>query len=136
MIRSFLASMDHLNEILHFFRKEIAKAGFKEPYGNQLELALEEAVVNIIKYAYPESPGKIHIQCQHLDKKGIKVILTDNGIPFNPTLKVTRKELEEISKIQPLGGYGLFLIFTIMDVVEYEFKDGNNILTLTKMIVA
>jgi anti-sigma regulatory factor (Ser/Thr protein kinase) len=97
-----------------------------------LELALEEAIVNVIKYAYPESKGKIKIQCIHLPQTGIKVILSDEGIPFNPLLREYKKDVDVIEKVQPVGGLGIFLILSIMDNVDYEFNDGCNILTLTK----
>jgi serine/threonine-protein kinase RsbW len=126
--------MDHLREILLLLRDEIHKAGFKGAQGTQLELALEEAIVNIIKYAYPHSHGKIKVRCTPLKEKGIKVVLIDEGIPFNPTLNVSNKEIQEIKKSETPGGYGIFLIFAIMDTVEYEFKKGCNILTLTKRI--
>lgn len=134
MDKSFLASMDNLREILHFIRQEIKMSGFEGSSGSQLELALEEAIVNIIKYAYPSSEGEIAIQCESLGGNGIRIVLIDNGIPFNPTSKVSQLEIEEINKGLPQSGYGIFLIFRIMDTVEYEFKSGCNILTLTKRL--
>lgn len=131
MNKIFFASMDQLRNILQSIRQEIHKAGFKGPLGSQLELALEEAVVNIIKHAYPEPGGKINIKCESLEKNEIKVILIDNGIPFNPA-NVSKTNLEDMKKGQPLNGYGIFLIFKIMDTVEYEFKEGCNVLTLIK----
>lgn len=136
MKRLFSASMDQLHDILQFIRSEIEKSGFRGPFEIQLELALEEAIVNIIKYAYPDSKGKIKIQCVHLPQTGIKVILSDKGIPFNPLLKEYKKDKVLIEKVQPVGGLGIFLILSIMDHVEYEFNDGWNILTLTKFFSA
>lgn len=134
MNRSFEASMDQLQEILDFIREEIGKAGFRESSLNQLELALEEAVVNIIKYAYPKTEGKISVECECLhQQKKLNIVLIDNGVPFNPTLKHSKTDLNA-KKGEPIGGYGIFLIFKIMDHVEYEFKEGHNILRLTKMV--
>lgn len=132
--RTFPASLDHLHEMLQFIRKEVHSSGFTGIHETQIELALEEALVNIIKYGYPTSPGEIHIQCTHLPNQGIKITLTDRGVPFNPCSIHSKTEKLEQTNPYILGGYGIYLIVTIMDHVDYEFQDGCNILHLTKFL--
>ncbi len=90
----------------------------------QIELALEEAIVNIIKHGYKESSGIIEIHWAYVDN-GVRLKLIDSGIPFNPLQNVT------IPEVGSIGGYGISMITKIMDS-SYEHTDGFNILTLSK----
>ena len=92
-----------------------------------LNLALEEAVSNIVLYAYPGKTGQdIRIQA-HTEGHSLLLTLTDSGIPFDPT-KVKRAEE------RPIGGLGIFLIKSLMTEMRYQYKEGKNILTLVKTI--
>ena len=89
----------------------------------QLNLALEEAVVNVMSYAYPEgTKGYVDIKAES-DETCMKFIITDRGTPFDPTTK------EEVDTTLPIE---IFLVRKMMDAIEYEYKDGQNILTLKK----
>ena len=97
----------------------------------QLNLALEEAVVNVMSYAYPEgTKGYVDIKAES-DETYMKFIITDRGTPFDPT---TREEVDTTLPIEErrIGGLGIFLVRKMMDAIEYEYKDGQNILTLKK----
>ena len=132
MNRSFPATMDELHEMLKFVRGEFNVEGFKGAVLTQMELAVEEAIVNIIKHGYIKKCGDIRIDCIHLiEKPGIKVILVDCGIHYNPLLNIP-KDLNVSMDARPIGGYGVHLIKKIMDKVDYEYKDECNVLTLTK----
>ena len=96
-----------------------------------LNLALEEAVTNVIMYAYPEgTDGVVNIDAT-VDGKNVSFVITDNGIAFDPTAK---EEIDIAAGIdeRPIGGLGIHLVRTIMDEVSYERKDEKNILTITK----
>ena len=99
----------------------------------QLNLALEEAVTNVISYAYPEgTDGTVDIDAR-TDGGTITFIISDTGKAFDPT----SREVVDVSAgldERPIGGLGIHLIRQIMDVVSYERKDGRNILTITKNI--
>ena len=100
---------------------------------DSLNLVLEEAVVNIINYAYPEGvDGTMEIDVS--EKANVLTInLIDSGKAFDPT---ARAEVDITAGVEerPIGGLGIHLIRTIMDHVEYERKDGKNILTMNKRI--
>lgn len=98
-----------------------------------LNLALEEAVSNIILYAYPGQTGKdIKVQA-HTEGHSLLLTLTDAGIPFDPT-KVKNADVTLSAEERPIGGLGIFLIKSLMNEMRYEYKDGKNILTLVKTI--
>lgn len=98
-----------------------------------LNLALEEAVVNVMNYAYPEgTKGTVNIETI-ADNTQITFIISDSGKFFDPTAKEevdTTLSAEE----RPIGGLGIHLIRQIMNHVVYERKDDKNILKLTKKI--
>ena len=98
-----------------------------------LNLALEEAVTNVIMYAYPEgSDGLVEVEAiiwkDHLD-----FIVTDSGVPFDPT-SISPPDLSLDAIDRPVGGLGIYLVNSIMDHVSYERKDGKNILSMTKKL--
>ena len=99
----------------------------------QLNLALEEAVANVISYAYPEgTEGTVDIDAR-LQGNDLSLVISDSGSAFDPTAR----EAVDISAgvdERPIGGLGIHLIREIMDQVSYERRDGKNILTITKTI--
>ena len=99
----------------------------------QMNLAIEEAVVNVINYAYPAgSPGKVNVEATANDQK-LKFVITDTGKPFDPT---TRGEVDTSLPVEErnIGGLGIHLIRKYMDSINYEREDGKNILTLRKQL--
>ena len=99
----------------------------------QMNLALEEAVVNVMSYAYPEGT-KGYVDISALSESDcLTFVISDSGKPFDPTTKGevdTTLPAEERS----IGGLGIHLVKQLMDSVQYEYKDGHNVLTLKKRI--
>lgn len=95
----------------------------------KLQLAVEEAVVNVMNYAYPAgSRGEVRIDAL-ATADWLKFVITDSGIAFDPTAKGdadTTLSAEE----RPIGGLGIHLVRHYMDSINYERVDGQNILTL------
>ena len=119
---TFPASVGQLHSMLQFVSGNALQAGFESDQILQIELALEEAIVNIIEYGYKQAQGCLEIHCFPVDK-GLQVKLVDAGMPFNPLMPL---------EVMPKGGYGILLITKIMDSLKYEYRDGQNILMLTK----
>ena len=105
--------------------------GFDPMLTMQLNLAIEEAVVNVMDYAYPPgTKGEVDIEVK-ADADKLMFTISDNGVAFDPTAKAevdTTLSAEE----RQIGGLGIHLVRHIMDNVEYERKDGRNILRLSK----
>lgn len=97
----------------------------------QIDLALEEAVTNIIMYAYPEGEkGTAELTVEVADGQ-ISATLIDSGTPFNP-LQQQEANLDVSLEERKIGGLGIHLIREIMDVVEYAYEDGRNVLKMKK----
>lgn len=99
----------------------------------KMNLAIEEAVVNVMNYAYPAgTKGDVIIDAQ-AGSDWLKFIISDNGAPFDPTAKAevdTTLSAEE----RGIGGLGIHLIRQLMDSINYERIDGRNVLALTKKL--
>ena len=98
-----------------------------------INLVIEEAVSNIIFYAFADNEKheiKISISL-NIDKLLIEI--ADNGLPFNPMLQ-QEPDITLPLKERPVGGLGIFLITQIMDEVSYVRQKNQNILTLNKSI--
>lgn len=98
-----------------------------------LNLVLEEAVVNVINYAYPKEEHESIYLSAHLHEGSIVLVLTDTGKEFDPTL-APEVDITLSADERSIGGLGIFLIRQIMNEVRYERIDGKNILTLEKKI--
>ena len=98
-----------------------------------LNLAIEEAVVNVMNYAYPEGTvGYVDIEAE-ADDDFVTFVISDTGKPFDPTQKDevnTELSVEE----RPIGGLGIHLVRRMMDEISYRYADHRNILTLRKRI--
>ena len=109
------------------------KYQFPMDVGFSLNLALEEAVANVMKYAYPE--GETHdivLSVKLIDNRLIFKLI-DTGKPFDPTI-VPDADVNLSAEDRQIGGLGIFLVRQIMDSVEYRRIDGKNILTMIKLL--
>ncbi len=98
-----------------------------------LNLALEEAVTNVILYAYPAgSDGLVDIEAI-MGKDILEFIISDSGVAFDPTA-APEADISLGVEDRPIGGLGIFLVRNIMDTVSYQRTDGKNILSMTKKL--
>lgn len=119
---------------LGMFVDEVCEnVGFDMSTTFKLNLAIEEAVVNVMSYAYPAgTKGDVDIDAE-ADNEQLKFVISDSGTPFDPTQKGevdTTLSAEE----RGIGGLGIHLIRQIMDTINYERVDGKNVLTLRKKL--
>ena len=98
-----------------------------------LNLALEEAVTNVIMYAYPEgTDGLVDIEAI-IREDSLSLVVSDSGQPFDPTAEPDTDITLGVEE-RKIGGLGIYLVRSIMDSVSYERTDGKNILTMTKKL--
>lgn len=98
---------------------------------SQLMLAVEEAVVNVMSYAYPlGTVGKIQIDAEATEHD-LKFVITDQGKAFDPTRGSNADTTLDVEE-RPIGGLGILLVQSLMDTINYERHEGKNVLTLKK----
>jgi len=103
--------------------------GFDQKETGRIELALEEALVNICNYSYPEEPGDAEVSCKQ-DNRRFIIEIIDSGIPFDMT-SLPAPDLAPSIEKRKIGGLGIFLIKKMVDEVRYRREGNFNILKLT-----
>ncbi len=132
--KTFSASLANLHGMLGFIQAYGQKKSIDTLVLNKIILAAEEALVNIIHYGYPEKNGTIEITCEEPGRKpGIRILIKDQGIPFNPVEKAPSGKDYNPEELK-VGGYGIYIFVGIMDRVEYRRRDEGNILSLIKYL--
>lgn len=96
-----------------------------------LNLVLEEAISNVILYAYPEGEHQTIALTVQKDDNRLIFVITDSGKEFDPT-QAPDADITLSAEDRPIGGLGIFLIRQIMNKVEYRRIEGKNVLTLGK----
>ena len=148
-------------QLAEFVDQVCEEAGFDMATIMKLNLAIEEAVVNVMNYAYPAgTAGNVTIEAvlqpaSAASASGVSVsaasvsgvfvpggfpagvvgsltfIISDSGVAFDPTVK-PEVDTTLSAEERNIGGLGIHLIRQIMDSVSYERTDNRNILTLVK----
>ena len=96
----------------------------------KLRLCIEEAVENVVSYAYTGGNGWMEAGTERKDNV-IYVWMKDAGIPFDPLAKPD-PDITLPAEERQIGGLGIFLCKQLMDSVSYRFEDGCNIFTMSK----
>ncbi len=100
----------------------------------KIELSVEEAVDNVVHYAYEGGIGWLEAGTSLDDKSLVLTIeLRDAGVPFNP-LEKDDPDITLSAKERPVGGLGIYLCKQMMDSISYRYEDGNNVLVMTKRV--
>jgi len=116
-----------------FVKSTAAKWHLSASLAGQLRLAMEEAVVNVMEYAYPDGvQGTIEIEL-FKDGQCISVVISDEGTVFDPT-HVMSADTTLTAEDRPIGGLGISLVRKLVDEMSYERLRNKNILTLKKKL--
>ncbi|MBE6346989.1 MAG: HAMP domain-containing protein [Lentimicrobiaceae bacterium] len=94
-----------------------------------LNLAIEEAVSNVMKYAYPSNEEHEILLTVNKENNNIIFELSDTGKAFDPT-KMKDADVTLSAEERPIGGLGIFLIRKIMKSVEYKREGERNVLIM------
>ena len=95
-------------------------------------MAVEEIFVNIANYAYDNEPGDVWISVS-TDELGATVEFRDSGVPFDP-LQKEDPDITLSAEKRPIGGLGIFMVKKNVDDISYEYRDGQNILRMKKLL--
>lgn len=128
------AKIEYLDEIIEFILNEGHTLGFEKALLSKINLACEEAIVNVVKYAYDDTNGQIEIRINPPpDGQGMMIDIIDWGKPFNP-LEKPAPDINAAVEDRPIGGLGIFMIRKIMDEVEYFREEPINHLRMLKYL--
>lgn len=127
--RTFEADPSRIEEITAFVAAQAEEASVAARRLPHLELALEEALVNICTYAYREPPRDVTVRLLRDDRR-FAVELVDEGIPFDPLEEAPLPDLSSGLEDRAVGGLGVLLIRRVTDEVHYRREEGRNVLSL------
>ena len=122
------AKLENLGPFIGSLSNCAKTQGFGEEEVSRMELAAEEALVNVFRYAYPGAPGDVEMICK-LEENRFTIEIMDSGIPFDVTAMPDPKVAGGVYDREP-GGLGIFLMQKVMDEVRYRRENDRNILTL------
>ena len=128
------AELERLPELTSFLEEELEEAGCPLRTRMQISVAAEEIFVNIASYAYLSRTGAATVRLAiSNDPTTATITFIDSGIPFNP-LKKEDPDVRLTANKRQIGGLGIYMTKKTMDDVRYEYRDGQNRLTLIKKI--
>ena len=128
--------------MMEWVRSHVATLGLTSAEAHKIELSMEEALVNVIQYAYAISTqGSVTLMCHVEPQQSVTFTIVDCGIPFNPLAKAKAVPITHAPTTQALedrteGGLGIFLMLRMMDSVQYARRGSYNILILRKALTA
>ncbi|MFN0216600.1 MAG: ATP-binding protein [Saprospiraceae bacterium] len=109
----------YLSVAIHFVLQNALLRGFAEKQLDAIELAVEEAVSNVIRHAFKaEEQAEFSVICEQIPL-GLKIIVKDQGMPFDPTV-LPEYDPKLLKKDAPIQGLGWYLMQRSMDEVIFH----------------
>ncbi|WP_421903665.1 ATP-binding protein [Maridesulfovibrio sp.] len=130
MSRRFSADLKNMSISAEMVRQCRAILPIDEKTGQDIDLAVSEAVSNAIRHSHSLGESSIALRLIS-DGKKLIIEVEDSGPGFEFEL-IQTPDLDTPQE----GGYGLFLIKQVMDSVSYERRQGNNVLSMEKQLTA
>jgi anti-sigma regulatory factor (Ser/Thr protein kinase) len=127
-IKNDLSELVRLAEFIETFGKEQHLDG---EMIEDIRLALDELVTNIVQYGYGDNGEHLIDFQMHLDQESLFIRVEDDGRPFDP-FKTQVVDSEMPFEERELGGWGVHLVKQLMNDVSYRYADGLNRVTLKK----
>lgn len=125
--------LDEVTRIAQFIEELGMSLHLSASITMSINLAIEEAVTNIIRYGYPPNKESEIILRTSVAPGMLTTRIIDDGISFDPTEKEATTSTQSLDQ-HLTQGLGLFLIRRTMDKVEYHSTNNHNELILTKNI--
>lgn len=130
---AFPAQVEVLEEIMQWVLAQIALMSFSEADTRKIQLAMEEALVNVMVHAYKDGKGIVEVICNIYPNERITFTIMDKGPSFNPLLQTPKVPVDTPLEEREEGGLGILFIREFMDEVHYQRHQQYNVLTLIKV---
>lgn len=130
MTRAFQPDIDCLPRITRFIEECLVAADAGDDDRFAVTLAIDEACTNIITHGCPPAKSTIQITCT-ADPGSITVEIKDRGREFDPRSAPIPDITSDLAH-RRIGGLGVYFIRTLIDGIEYDYRDGTNRLQLVR----
>ena len=128
------AEIEHQDEVMDFVSERLEKSSASPEIIAKVNIVLDEVFANICHYAFAPAKGTATIRCCVGGHPAfISLVFRDKGKPFNPLNKADPDITASIED-REIGNLGIFMVKQIMDSIEYEYKNGENVLTMVKYL--
>jgi serine/threonine-protein kinase RsbW len=124
------ARLESMTKVRSFLRRKMRGWNLEAELADRVELAIEEALVNISRYAYPHQQGEVEVHCCRGGEGQLHLEIRDGGLPYNP-LKRARPDPSQDLASRRVGGWGVELMRRMADDLQYNYAQGQNVLSLT-----
>lgn len=126
------ARLEGMDLILAFVSLLLDANGCSTKARTQLRMAMEELFVNVTLYAYADGNGWAEMRGS-VDNGVATFEMIDGGRPFDPLAKED-PDIMLPGEERSIGGLGIYMVKTMMDEVNYEYRDGCNRLLMRKRL--
>ena len=116
-------TLDELYPVQDYIHEVIGENRIPRIQKQKIDIIVDEIFSNIVKYS---RAGQVQIICI-ADADQIRILFSDDGTPFNP---LTANVSDAVTP-RTASGMGISIIRKIMDLVQYEYRDNKNTLTIT-----
>ncbi len=128
------AKIANIEQVISFVNDRLDEMSCTKRAKTQIDIALDELFSNICHYAYDGEVGLATVRVVEVpDDNSVRITLEDSGIPFNPLQHDDPDVTLSLSE-RSIGGLGIFMVKKTMNDVQYEYKDGLNMLTVVKTL--
>ena len=126
------ARKENLGKVLAFVDEQMEESGCSMKDQMQMDLSVEELFINVASYAYAPGTGDVTIRVETKeDPRRISITLSDRGMPYNP-LEKEDPDVTLSAEERKIGGLGIYMVKKSVDNIHYEYKYGQNIITIEK----
>ena len=131
---SIPATVENIHHVTAFVNEQLEALDCPPRAQLQIEIAIDELFANIANYAYSPEVGEATVRVE-VTQQPLAVIITfiDQGHPFDP-LTAQDPDITLSADDRPIGGLGIYMVKQSMDEISYEYRNGQNILTIKKRI--
>ena len=128
------ATVENIETVTEFVNAQLEMLDCPIKAQMQIDIAIDELFGNIAHYAYTPEVGNATVRVE-VSEEPLAVIITfiDNGVPYDPLAK-DDPDITLSAEEREIGGLGIYMVKKSMDEITYEYKDGQNILTIKKNI--
>lgn len=128
------ATVENIELVTDFVNQQLEELACPMKAQMQINIAIDELFSNIAHYSYNPEIGQATVRIEVMENPlAVSITFIDNGVPYDPLSKGD-PDLTLSAEERQIGGLGIYMVKKSMDEITYEYKDGQNILSIKKCI--
>ena len=128
------ATVENIEVVTDFVNQQLEELACPMKAQVQINIAIDELFSNIAHYSYNPEIGQATVRVEVMENPlAVSITFIDNGVPYDPLSKED-PDLTLSAEERKIGGLGIYMVKKSMDEITYEYKDGQNILSIKKCI--